>query len=63
MAGKTVSLWLDDDTIEAIDDEASIQCVKKSKVVRDAMLRYAKENSIERAYRRDMDKARSMNYD
>lgn len=63
MTDKTVSVWMDGDTIAAMDEEARIQDISKSKVVRYAVLRYADEKSVERKCESGMKDIRSRKYD
>lgn len=63
MTDKTVSIWMNADTIVAMNEEARIQDISKSKVVRYAVLRYADEKSVERKYKSDMKDMQSRKYD
>lgn len=61
--GKNISLWADDETIAALDNEAKISGNSKSKVFRIAMMRYSEERSLEREYLGALEDIRSRKYD
>ena len=61
--GKTYSIWMDKEMVDALNGEADTQGISKSKVVRAAVLRYVDEMNAERAYNRAMEEARGRKYD